>query len=331
MNRFSHRLWRALAAAPLLLLPGCILITGTLNPFSAKPEPLEEHVVSGEGDAKVLLIDVSKTISSQEEEETFGVRRRESTTSRVREELERAAKDDRVRAVILRINSPGGTVTASDILFHQLCDFRQQRPMPIMAQILDMGTSGAYYTALAADEIVASPTSVTGSVGVVMYNVNVTGLMDKIGVTDQTIKAGQHKDIGSPLRKMTPEEHRILQSVLDQMHERFLTLVRERRAGMAADAMKTISDGRIVTADQALQLGLIDRIGYLQDTIDEAKRRAGVARARVITYRRPDEFAENIYSGAPSGPAQMNLVNLDFGSLRSLAPQFMYMWLPNAE
>ncbi len=331
MDRFPRRIWRALAAPLLMLLPGCILITGTLNPFSTKPEPLEEHVVSGEGDAKVLLIDVSKTISSQEEEETFGVRHRESTTSRVREELERAAKDDRVRAVVLRINSPGGTVTASDILFHQLREFHQQRPVPLIAQILDMGTSGAYYTALAADEIVASPTSVTGSVGVVMYNVNVAGLMEKIGVTDQTIKAGERKDIGSPLRKMTPEERRILQSVLDQMHERFLTLVRERRSGISADAMKTISDGRIFTADQAVQLGLVDRVGYLQDTIEEAKRRAGVARARVVMYRRPDEFAENIYSGAPFGPAQMNLVNLDFGSLRSLAPQFMYMWLPNAE
>lgn len=332
MIRFPRRLCYWALTVPLLaLIPGCILITGTLNPFSTKPEPLEEHVVSGEGDAKVVLIDVSKTISSQEEEETFGVRHRESTTSRVREELDRAAKDDHVRAVILRINSPGGTVTASDILFHQLREFQRQHAVPIVAQLLDMGTSGAYYTALAADEIVASPTSVTGSVGVVMYNINVSGLMEKIGVANQTIKAGERKDIGSPLRKMTPEEQRILQSVLDQMHERFLTLVRERRSGVTAEAMKTIADGRILTADQALQLGLIDRIGYLQDTIEDAKHRAGVTRARVIMYRRPEEFAENIYSGAPVGPAQMNLVNFDFGGLRSLAPQFMYMWLPNAE
>jgi protease-4 len=306
-------------------------VTGNFNPFATKPQPLEEHVVSGEGNAKVLLIGISREISGQEEEEAFGVRRRESTTSRVREELDRAAEDDRVRAVVLRINSPGGTVTASDILFHQLMEFKAKRGVPVVAQLLDMATSGAYYVALAADEIVATPTTVTGSVGVVMYNLNVSGLMEKVGVADQTIKAGERKDIGSPLRKMTAEERRILQTVLNQMQDRFLDLVRERRSGLSADGIKTIADGRILTADQALQLGLVDRIGYLQDAIAGAERRAGVSRARVIMYRRPDEFAENIYSGAPVRPAQMNLINFDLGRLHTMAPQFLYMWLPNAE
>jgi len=320
-----------LAATLIVPLSGCVLVTGNLNPFTTKPQPLEEHVVSGDGNAKVLLIDVSKTISGEDEEEAFGVKRRESTTSRIREELDRAAEDERVRAVVLRINSPGGTVTASDIIFHQLMDFKEKRGVPVVAQLLDMATSGAYYVALAADEIVAAPTSVTGSVGVVMYNVNVSGLMGKIGVADQTIKAGERKDIGSPLRKMTPEEQRILQAVLNQMQDRFLGLVRERRSGVTADGIKTISDGRILSADQALQLGLVDRIGYLQETIDGAEHRAGVSQARVIMYRRPEEFAENIYSGAPARPPQMNLINFDFGGLHTMAPQFLYMWLPNAE
>ena len=229
-----------LAAAVITLLHGCVLVTGNFNPFATKPQPLEEHVVSGEGNAKVLLIGISREISGQEEEEAFGVRRRESTTSRVREELDRAAEDDRVRAVVLRINSPGGTVTASDILFHQLMEFKAKRGVPVVAQLLDMATSGAYYVALAADEIVATPTTVTGSVGVVMYNLNVSGLMEKVGVADQTIKAGERKDIGSPLRKMTAEERRILQTVLNQMQDRFLDLVHERRSGLSADGVKTI-------------------------------------------------------------------------------------------
>ncbi len=320
-----------LAVAVMGLVPGCVLVTGNLNPFATKPEPLEEHVVSGEGDAKVLLIDIAKTIGSEEEEEPFGVKRHESTTSRVREELDRAAKDDHVRAVVLRINSPGGTVTASDIIFHQLMDFKAKRGVAVLAQLLDVGTSGAYYVALAADEIIASPTSVTGSVGVVMHNINVTALMEKIGVANQTLKAGTRKDIGSPLRKMTPDEQRILQTVLNQMQDRFLGLVRERRPGVSPDAIQTIADGRIFTAEQALQLGLVDSIGYLQGTINRAQLRAGVARARVIMYRRPEEFAENIYSAAPLRPPQMNLVNFDFGALRMMTPQFLYMWLPNAE
>jgi protease-4 len=332
MTEPARTLGRWCFAATLAVpLSGCVLVTGTLNPFATKPQPLEEHVVSGEGKAKVLLIDISKTITGQEEEEAFGVKRRESTIARVREQLDLAAEDDHVRAVVVRINSPGGTVTASDIIYHQLMDFKHNQGVPVVAQCLDMATSGAYYVALAADEIIAAPTSVTGSIGVVMYNVNVSALMGKIGVADQTIKAGKHKDIGSPLRKMTPEEERILQTVLNQMQDRFLGLVRERRGKLTADGIKTIADGRILTADQALQLGLVDRIGYLQEAIAQAEHRAGVSRARVIMYRRPDEFAENVYSRVPAGPPQMNFINFDFGGLHPMTPQFLYMWLPDAE
>lgn len=323
MRRCGH-------AAFLLLLPGCVFITGNLNPFSSAPQPLEEHVVSGEGKAKVVVINVSRTISNEEEEAPFGIAREESTTARVHEELDQAGKDDRVCAVVLRINSPGGTVTASDVIYQDIMTFKAEHHVPVLAQLLDMGTSGAYYVALAADEIVATPTTVTGSVGVVMYNVNFAGLMDKLGIRNQTMKAGAHKDIGSPLRPMTSEEQRILQSLLNDMHDRFLNVVRERRPGLTAEAAQTISDGRVLTAQQALAAGLVDRIGYLSDTIDTAKRRAGVAEARTVLYRRPQEFAENIYSRAGFGAPQVNLVNFDVSGLPQ-SPQFLYMWLPRLE
>ena len=242
------------ASVAMLLLPGCVFVTGNLNPFTTTPQPLEEHVVSGEGRAKVLLLDISRVIASQDEEDTLGIRRRESTTARVRQELDQAAEDERVRALVLRINSPGGTVTESDIVYHQIMEFKAKHAVPVVAQLLDMATSGAYYVALAADEIVASPTTVTGSIGVVMYGVNLTGLMEKVGVTNQTLKAGPRKDIGSPLRKMTPEEEGILQSVLTEMQERFLTIVRERRPGLSGETLQRISDGRILSADQALHM-----------------------------------------------------------------------------
>jgi len=203
--------------------------------------------------------------------------------------------------------------------------------IPVTAQFLDMGTSGAYYVALAADEIVASPTTVTGSVGVVMYGVNLSGLMDKIGIKNQTIKAGARKDMGSPLRPMTAEDQVILQEVLDSMQQRFLGLVRERRPGLSPDAVHTISDGRILTADQALQMGLVDRIGYLQDTLQRAGAAGGAGGSRVIMYRRPQEFAENIYSAVPSTPSQLNLINLDLGFGSHASPQFMYVWRPTLE
>jgi protease IV len=322
---------RYLGLVLTLFLPGCVFITGNLNPFAAAPQPLQEHVVSGEGKAKILLVDVSRVISSQDEEGALGIKRRESTTARVRQELEQAAKDDHVRAVVLRINSPGGSVTASDIVFHDVVAFKAERNVPVIAQLLDMATSGGYYVALAADEIVASPTTVTGSVGVVMYGLNLAGLMEKLGVRNQTLKAGERKDMGSPLRKMTPEEEGILQSVLNQMQDRFFTLVRERRPGLNADTARMISDGRILTADQALQAGLVDRIGYLDDTLAETKRRAGVSEARIVMYRRPEEYAENVYSQAAAVPVQMNLLNVDLGGFGRGAPQFLYLWLPNVE
>jgi protease-4 len=313
------------------LLSGCVFITGNLNPFTSTPEPLEEHVVSGTGRAKIALVDISRMISTQEDEGPFGISRREGLAARVDEELRRAGKDDAVRAVVLRINSPGGTVTASDVIYHQIMTFKAAHHVPVTAQFLDMGTSGAYYVALAADEIVASPTTVTGSVGVVMYGVNVAGLMDKLGVKNQTFKSGARKDIGSPLRPMTPEDQAILQAVLDGMQQRFLGLVRERRAGLSTAAVQTISDGRILTADQALQLGLVDRIGYLQDTLQAVADRVADGRARIVMYRRPQEFAENIYSAAPPPASPLSLINLDLGAGAHASPAFLYLWRPVVE
>jgi protease-4 len=311
-----------------LTLPGCALIVADLNPFAARPQALEEHVVEGEGKDKILVVDVSHVISDEEREGTLGIGKQESVVARATEELRQAGDDDRVKAVVLRINSPGGTVTASDTLYHVVRDFAAKKQKPVIAQLMDLGTSGAYYVALSTDEIVAQPTTVTGSIGVIMLGLNFEALMDKIGVKNQTLKAGTHKDIGSPLREMTPEEKQILQSVLDDMRARFVQIVRERRPQANADTFNAVTDGRVITAGQALQAGLIDRIGYLNDAIDIAKQRAGLTEARVILYRRPNEFSENIYSRAGTAPAQVNLINFDLGALAGHGPAFMYLWQP---
>ncbi len=311
-----------------LALPGCAFVVADLNPFAARPQALEEHVVEGEGKAKILVVDVSHVISDEERGGTLGIGKEESVVARVTEELRQAGDDDRVQAVVLRINSPGGTVTASDTLYHVIRDFAAKKPVPVVAQLMDLGTSGAYYAALATDEIVAQPTTVTGSIGVVMVSVNLEGLLNKIGVKNQTLKAGTFKDIGSPLRPMTQEERQILQSVLDDMRGRFVELVRERRPQANAEMFANVTDGRIITAGQALQAGLIDRIGYLDDAITVAKQRAGLTEARVVLYRRGNEFSENIYSKAGAAPAQVNLINFDLSALAGRGPAFMYLWQP---
>lgn len=312
-------------------LSGCVFVSASLNPFGGRPEPLEEHVVAGQGKDKILLLDISQMITADEQQSAFSLRRRQSTVADVEEQLQQAAKDDRIRAVVLRINSPGGTVTASDVIFHRLMEFKEERHIPLIAHFGDLATSGAYYVSIAADEIVASPTTVTGSIGVVMIGLNVEGLMTKIGVTNQTMKSGAHKDIGSPLRKMTPEESAILQQVLDEMRARFAGLVLERRPEFArSDKAEAFTDGRIVTAGQALESKMVDQIGYLDEALALAKVRAQVSQARVIMYRRPGDYAENIYSksAAKAGDMQVNLVNLDMSSLLPAPQGFLYLWTP---
>src|SRR5262249_53538748 len=148
---------------------------------------LEERVVSGSGDKKILLMDISGVITSEERGDTFGLRTSESTVARAEAELSAAAEDDAVVAIVLRSHSPGGTVTGSDIIYERLMRFKTQRDVPIAVQMLDVAASGGYYTALAGDVIVASPTSVTGSIGVIFTSISAQGLLDKIGVRNQTV------------------------------------------------------------------------------------------------------------------------------------------------
>lgn len=318
-----------LVALLTLTAAGCVLITGDFDVLSRRPRPLTEQVVSGSGRTKILLIDLSGPITSEERSGPLGIGGRESTVARVQAELDAAAEDDAVRAIVLRINSPGGTVTASDIIYTALMRFKAEHHTPVLVQMLDVAASGGYYVSLAADEIVATPTTVTGSIGVIFTNISVSGLMEKVGVQNQTVASGAMKDIGSPLRTMTPAERAVLEGLIGDMQARFVGLVRERRPTLTPEMSTTMTDGRVFSADQALQGGLVDAMGYLDDTIGRARQRLGVTEARVIRYRRGDEYADSIYARGDV-PMQVNQV-----SLLSLAdthlphgPTFLYLWEP---
>ena len=200
----------------------------------------------------------------------------------------------------------------------------------IIACIMDLGASGGYYVAVSADKIVAHPTTVTGSIGVIMLNLSVEGLLQKIGVKDTSIKTGEHKDMGSPLKTMTDEERKIFQGILDNMYERFLSVIAENRKNLTQEKLRSLADGRIYTAQQALAYGLIDQIGYLDEAITLAKEEAGLTKARVIIYHRPGAYKNNIYSQlSSSGFGTINLLNIDLKTfVRSGTPSFMYLWAP---
>jgi len=316
-----------LLAALALGTTGCFVVLGNPLGVLQRERPLEETTVEGEGRDKVLLVDISSVITDLPTRHAFGLIEEESTVGRVQSELKKAAKDERVKALVLRINSPGGGVTASDEVYGELVGFKREHKVPVVAALGDLAASGGYYVACAADQVVAHPTTVTGSIGVILVNLNLEGLLGKIGVRNETFKAGEHKDLLSPLRGATPEERRIVQSILDSLHARFVAVVREARPKLDTGRLAELTDGRIFDASQALAAGLVDRIGGLRDAIDVAKRSAGLETARVVMYRRADERRENIYSRAGS-PAQVNLLPVDLGALGGGGPRFMYLWAP---
>jgi protease-4 len=326
-----------LGGALLAMGSGCVYVSGGINPFAQQRGALQETVVSGEGRDKILLLDVSDVITDVEREGSLGLSTEESTVARVEEALTAASDDHRVKAVVVRINSPGGGVTASDTVFHGIMQFKAETGVPVIASLQDLATSGAYYVALAADRIVATPTTVTGSVGVILVGLNVEGLMGKLGVADQTVKSGPHKDLLSPFRKPTPEERAIIQGVIDDLYHRFRRLVRKRRPQIAAGDLARVTDGRVFSAAQAHEIGLVDDIGYVEDAIRDARAAAGVERARVIMYHRPEEYRDNVYSGHGSGrgPSAGAAAAPATGGFEltvrlppAAGPRFMYLWMP---
>jgi protease-4 len=249
------------------------------------------------------------------------------------EKLDKAASDRRVKAVVLRLNSPGGTVAASDIMYHSLREFKRKTGKPVVTCILGVGCSGAYYLACGGDGILAQPGSVTGSIGTIMQTFSFAGTMEKIGVKAVAIKSGDLKDLGSPLHDLRAEERKVLEGIINQFFEQFLTVVQEGREKIGEQKLRKLADGRVFTAEEALQENLIDRIGYPVDGIEWAKEIAGIERARVVMYHRPLGHKANVYGSATSVDDTVGaLINVELPDwLSSNGAQFLYLWQPLVE
>ena len=316
-----------LSCVTMVLLCGCAFVKMPLVPSA---QPLREEVVDGEGKKKILVLDISGIISDKKRTSGWGLRERISMVAEVKEALKKAEADDAVFGIVLRINSPGGTVTASDILHHEMLRYKKKTGVRVVACLMDVGTSGAYYVATAADEIIAHPTTVTGSIGVMAMKFNVQGLLSRIGIEEETIKSGDMKDLWSPFRPSTPEEKKILQSIIDTLHERFVDVVADGRKSLSRGRVEKLADGRVYTADQARVEGLIDGVGYLDQAVDGLKEFAGIEKASVVIYYRPGTYKGSVYSGFPSAaPQVVNLIAVNGEGLAAPAgAHFMYLWAP---
>lgn len=291
-------------------------------------QDMEEKVISGQDQDKIALLSLEGVISDESPENFFGIKG-ESMVSVLKESLKRAERDKNVKGIILKINSPGGTVTASDIIYNEIVQFRKRTNVPVMTVFMDVGASGAYYIAMGTDLVTAHPTTVTGSIGVVLQGLNVKEGLDKIGVKDQSITSGQNKAIGSPLQELSPEQRLILQGIVDSMYERFFSVVVQGRPNLSQDKLRSICDGRIFTGTQALKLGLVDQVGYFEDFVPalmshpKYKKTSGNNFPKIVTYVRGKGKVDNIYQVSSDVPKD-NLIN------RILHPstqaKFYYIW-----
>jgi len=336
-----HLALTAVLAIATLVLPGCIIIP--IGSFS--PELREVTVRPGGWWAsKILLVDVDGVISASGGGGMFGPA---NMVAEIDEQLKIAKSDGAIKAVILRVNSPGGGVTASDLLYRRLSQFREEAKIPVYACMMDIAASGGYYVSMAADKVYASPTSVTGSIGVIAVFPEGEGLLNKIGVNFTVIKSGDFKDMGSLFRHMNSEEREILQKVILSMYDRFVEVVSKGRPDLPPDKIRELADGRVYTAQQALSDGLIDGIAYIDEVVDKAEEDAGIRNAKVIAYRRwragatslyaqssPDSYAagagwlDSIRNGTTPSTTQVNLINVSGTSAGDLKSYFHYLWIP---
>lgn len=322
MKKFK---WSFMAALIVMHCFGCVGPRITLFPSAA--DPLREVTLEGEADEKIQVIPVTGLITTAQKRRI--VRSMPSMVQEVVSHLRLAEKDDQVKVVLLKIDTPGGTTTASDILYHEIVAFKKRTGKKVVVCMMNLATSGGYYVSLPADRIVAHPTTVTGSVGVILMRPELSGLMEKIGVGVQVNKSGQNKDMGSPFRPITPAEENMLQDLADTLGKRFVDLVARHR-GLNGEQLATVADARVFLADAALAAGLVDKIGYLSDAIAEAKAIAGLdADARVVIYRRTEYSDDNLYNPLTSGTRTDPLPLVDMGpiaDLLALDAGFYYLW-----
>ena len=326
-------LFRLLAAACLAaVLCGCasVDVLSMLRP-NLREVTLQRPTRGRFTTNRILLLDVGGIISSRPPGVFSLINRCDPDT--VKAVLTKAERDPRVRAVVVRIDTPGGGVSPTDTIYHELQEFRRRTGRPVLAAIMGIGCSGGYYIAAAADRIYATPSAVTGSIGVIATFPRVQGLADKVGFEQTVIKSGKMKDLGNPLRDMPDEERVVLQEMIDHFFGRFQDVVVAGRDAFSSPSdLGEAADGRILTAQQALNLKLVDRIAYIGTVIEDAKRDAGIRDARVVTYCYADNPDATIYTKGAAQLPKLNLLNLDLTSILGQGkPGFHYLWLPGVE
>ncbi|HWE93994.1 MAG TPA: signal peptide peptidase SppA [Tepidisphaeraceae bacterium] len=339
MRTFHFLPPRCLPLVAVVLLAGCGVPSLLITPVGNTNELNETEVAPGKGwsPGKVAIVEVEGMLVNAK---SGGLLQpTENSLSLFTQELELAEKDSSVKAVVLRVNSPGGTVSASDAMYQILRRFKEKTKKPVVASIQEVGASGAFYVSCAADKVYAQPTSIVGSIGVIFESLEFSGTLDKLGAHAWALTSGPLKEMGSPFKPLEPRERVVMQEMVDEYFTRFVEVVRSNRpikepvaANLATYKSHDYAgdfSGRVFSGEEGKRRGLIDETGLLNDAIDAAKALANSPDAKVIMYKRPYGYSGSIYASGAIPPPKANITTIDVPGAASFVPAgFYYMWRP---
>jgi len=289
-----------------------MMLIGVVATFAAgRKEAFGEEVIrEGPRTTKIAVITIQGIIDNEQAED-------------VHRQIKSAREDKRVKGLILRVNSPGGMISGSDQICHEIKTYREKEEKPVVAFMQSVAASGGYYVSVPCDKIVAEPTAITGSVGVIAGHFVLQELFEeKLGIQPAIVKSGEKKDWPSLFRPFTEEQRQYIQDkLITPAYERFVQVVADGRDALTLVDVKRLADGSIYGAQEALDEKLIDKIGYLDEAIEEVKSLAGIEKARVIEYRKPFSFADFL------GSYSKGFLKIDKTTLYELTtPQVLYLW-----
>jgi protease-4 len=282
----------------------------------------EEEYVSGEGPDKIAVVPIEGQIASADS--AVPGTQPPVTPEGLVDALRQAGEDGSVAAVVLEVNSPGGGVTASDVMHQSILDFKERTGKPVVVSMGDVAASGGYYISTAADRIVANETTLTGSLGVFIPLLNFSEAADKYGVTQEYIKSGKFKTMGNSWDELTPEEREIFQSIVQDDYDEFVEVIVQGRE-LSEERVREIADGRIYSGKQAKEIGLVDEFGGLDEAARASRRLANVQEATVVRYVQTQTLTETLLARlAPREPEAVQIME-EAGLGLETKPYYLYL------
>ena len=289
-----------------------MVLIGVVAVFAAGRKGIftEEVIQAGPRTTKIAVITVQGIINGEKARDIYS-------------QIKTAKEDKRVKGLIIRVNSPGGTISASDEIYNEILKYRSEEDKPAVAFMQGVAASGGYYTSVACEKIIAEPTTITGSVGVIAGHFIFQELLEqKLGILPVIFKSGEKKDWPSPFQPITEEQRQYIQEkLIAPAYNRFVQVVADGRESLTLADVKRLADGSIYGAEEALAEKLIDKIGYLDEAIEQVKSLAGIEKAQVVEYRRPFSLSYLLSSRSK------NILKIDRTTLYELStPQVLYLW-----